>query len=220
RQRHLTAGSQSIQAKARTGWRAAGTEARSTPRWLDLKPPDNSTGSRAVPVFACLRSPFVDRARRYRHMGFEVAGKAAGGPGDAHGRDGLVEQGDAREFDQLEIERLGHAREVIIPLEDLAELKAGVELPAALAETVEMAAHQVQPLFEPRVGPGLACSCPPVELSEEERIGQRSAADRDRRAACLLEHRGRVGNGTDVAVGHDGNSFHGPDHGTYAMPVH
>src|SRR5208337_3550777 len=86
--------------------------------------------------------------------------------------------------------------------------------------TVEMAAHQVQPLFEPRVGPGLACSCPPVELAEEERIGQRSAADRDRRAACLLEHRGRVGNGPYVAVGHDWNSFHGLDHGTYAMPVH
>src|SRR5271157_5452557 len=166
------------------------------------------------------RSPLVDRSRRHRHVGFEVAGKAAGGPGDAYGRDGLVEQVDAREFDQPEIERLGHAREVIIPLEDLAELKAGVELPAALAETVEMAAHKVQPLFEPRVGPGLACSCPPVELSEEERIGQRSAADRDRRAACLLEHRGRVGNGPYVAVGHDWNSFHGLDHGTYAMPVH
>src|SRR5271166_2435408 len=145
---------------------------------------------------------------------------AAGGAGDADGRDSLVEQGRTRELDQPEIEGLGHPRKVVVPLENLAKLKAGVELPAALEETVEMAAHQVQTLFEPRVGPGLACMCPLVELAEEERIGQRSTADRDRRAACLLEHGRRIGNCPYVAVGHDGNSFHGLDHGADAVPVH
>ena len=83
-----------------------------------------------------------------------------------------------------------------------------------------MAAHQVQTFFEPRVAPGLACMCPLVELAEEKRIGQRPAADRDRRAAGLLEHGRRIVNRPDVAVGHDGNSFHGLDHGPDAVPVH
>src|SRR5271166_6921483 len=111
---------------------------------------------------------------------------AAGGAGDADGRDSLVEQGHTRELDQPQIERLGHPREVVVPLENLAELKAGVKLSAAIDKTVEMAAHQVQTLFEPRVWPGLACVRPMVELAEEERIGKRSAANRNGRAACLL----------------------------------
>src|SRR3954451_24722596 len=102
------------------------------------------------------RSPLVDRPGRDRYVGLEVAGKStrrAVGPDDL---EGLVEDLGAREVDQPEVERLGHAGEVVVPLEDLAELETGVDLAPAVEESVEVAGHQVEPLVEARVGAGLA----------------------------------------------------------------
>src|SRR3954465_10916453 len=61
------------------------------------------------------RSPLVDRPGGHGYVGLEVAGERARravGPDDL---EGLVEDLGAREVDQPEVERLGHAGEVVVP---------------------------------------------------------------------------------------------------------
>ena len=52
------------------------------------------------------------------------------------------------------IERLRHPREMKVPFEDLAELKAPVPLAPALDQAAKMAAHQVDSFFESGFGAG------------------------------------------------------------------
>ena len=83
-------------------------------------------------------SPLVDRPGGDRHMDLVMArhrGIGAGGLGDG---DDLVEEDRAREVEQPVVERLGHAGEVEVPLEDLAELQAAELLAAARDQPVEV----------------------------------------------------------------------------------
>ena len=84
-------------------------------------------------------------------------------------------------------------------------------LAASRDQAMEVAAHQLEPFVESRLGAGLAGASPAVELAEDERVGQCPAADRDGRAAGFLKGRGGFGDRPDVAVGDDRNSLDGFD---------
>ena len=108
------------------------------------------------------------------------------------------------QVDQAVVELLRRADRVVVPLDQLAELEAGVAArPGASTRPWKWRDHQVDPLVERRLGAGVAVLGPVGELAEEERVGQGPAADRDRRAAGLAEHRRGVGQGADVAVADD-----------------
>src|SRR5262245_19756931 len=151
-----------------------------------------------VPAGAAL--PLIDRPRGDGYVDLIMAGRRRIGSSDPGDLDDFVEAGGAGEVDQAVVERPGHAGEVEIPLEGLAELQAAEPLAAARDQAVEMAAHQVQALVEGRVGSGPTGAAPAIELTEEERVSQGPAADRDGRAAGLRERRRGVGDRADVAV--------------------
>src|SRR5262245_5065225 len=94
------------------------------------------------------------------------------GPGGPHFGHRRTEPLDAGQVHQLQIERLGHPGEVVIPLERLAELEARVELAALLDEAKKMALHQVESLVEARLRSRVARLGPAAELTEEERVPQ------------------------------------------------
>src|SRR5262249_40119503 len=104
--------------------------------------------------------------------------------------DGVVEERDAREADELVIERLGRPDRVAVPLDDLAELQARQALAAPVDQAVKVPPHQVDTLLERRLGSGRAVLGPVGELAEDERVREGTAADRDRRATRFAERRG------------------------------
>ena len=130
------------------------------------------------------------------------------GPGGLKGRDDFIKDLDAREVQQTTIERLGHAREMGIPFEDLAKLQAAVMLAAPLDEPMEVTVHQLESFVKSWLGPGIAGPSPAIELAKDKGIGECPSADGNRCAAGFIKGRGGFGDRPDVAVGNDGNSLH------------